>query len=159
MTSTFTLSLCTISWTQLNGFLIVVFAIYGLHQHSRTPATKFLKDFNNITLLGASQHNSNATKIFCRIYTFNLRLELTQQRTCNQVPEGFYNQYSYGPVTTQQRHQLKCPAGFCNKYSYGPVTAQQQHQLRCPAGFHTTKEIKLNSEVNQHSGLNSLCET
>ena len=31
----------------------MTFAIYGLHQHNRTPATKFLKDFQTITLLGA----------------------------------------------------------------------------------------------------------
>ena len=42
----------------INGLLKVKFAIYGLHQHNRTPATKFLRDFNNIALLGASQHNS-----------------------------------------------------------------------------------------------------
>ena len=66
-------------------------AIYGLHQHTKTLATKLLEDFNTFAIYGLPQHTKTlATKLledFKQYRSFG-RVP-TQQQTCNQVSEGF----------------------------------------------------------------------
>ena len=58
-------------------------------------------------LLFNTMHDEDTITITVVKYNkFNLWLELTQQRTCNQVPEEFNNKNSYSPVATQHQHQL-----------------------------------------------------
>ena len=43
------------------------FAICGLHQLDRTPATKFLKDFNTIPIYGLAHLNSELATKFLKV--------------------------------------------------------------------------------------------